>query len=541
MEELLLKTKRVYDIQELGGGQYYHFGLLKSVKRQLAKFVDTLSLTSSTCLALQINVDGLPLFKSSSLQLWPILGRLLNVKTSQPFVIGIFSGKKKPSSNVEFLKSFVADLISLESGFMYEGKSLVLQLKSVLCDSPARSFIKNTKLHNAHFGCERCHQYGQYVNHRMTFPLSDCEVYTDKSFFSEQAKDHLGPNWTNPFLGASIGFITSFPLDYMHLVCLGVMRRLLSFWLRGPLKTRMSSNHVEALSKSLIGLRPYTPSEFVRKPRTVQELDRWKATEFRQFLLYTGPLCLTSVLDEAVYHNFLLLFAGISILVCPKLSVTYADYAMALLKEFVAHYGAIYGKDVIVYNVHGLIHLSSDVKVHGPLDNFSCFPFENYLQKLKKFVRKPEYPLAQIIRRLSEQNSHDSSLIPALGLKKEHFHGPVPSEFAGFVIKQFEHMLTDNFIIKLDENDNTFLINNDVCVVLNIIQTEDSVYIVYKKFKQKKDFFEYPFKSSFLGIFAVSSLTERTFFDKAGKVEVKCARYPWKNQFVTFPLRHTEH
>ena len=104
----------------------------------------------------------------------------------------------------------------------------------------------------------------QYVNHRRTFPLSDCEVYTDKSFFSEQAKVRLGPNWTNPFLGASIGFITSFPLDYMHLVCLGVMRRSLSFWLRGPLKTRMSSKYVEALSKLLIELRPYTPSEFVR-------------------------------------------------------------------------------------------------------------------------------------------------------------------------------------------------------------------------------------------------------------------------------------
>ena len=57
-------------------------------------------------------------------------------------------------------------------------------------------------------------------------------------------------------------------------------------------------------------------------------------------------------------------------------------------------------------------------------------------------------------------------------------------------------MFTDNFTLKLDKNDNTFLINNDVCVVLNIIQTEDSVYIVYKKFKQKNDFFEYSFKSS---------------------------------------------
>ena len=41
----------------------------------------------------------------------------------------------------------------------------------------------------------------------------------------------------------------------------------------------------------------------------------------------------------------------------------------------------------MVYNVHNLLHLSRDVKVFNcSLNHISAFPFENYLQKLKRLV-----------------------------------------------------------------------------------------------------------------------------------------------------------
>ena len=44
------------------------------------------------------------------------------------------------------------------------------------------------------------------------------------------------------------------------------------------------------------------------------------------------------------------------------------------------------GKNFLVYNVHNLIHLHQDVEYFGEtLDAYSCFPFENHLQVLKRF------------------------------------------------------------------------------------------------------------------------------------------------------------
>jgi len=98
-----------------------------------------------------------------------------------------------------------------------------------------------------------------------------------------------------------------------------------------------------------------------------------------------------------------LISVSITLLISPEFCKQYVDYAHSLLVSFVEETGKLYGEQFIVYNVHGLFHLPDDVKMHGNLDCFSAFPFENKLKELKQLVRKPGYPLAQIIRRLSEK------------------------------------------------------------------------------------------------------------------------------------------
>lgn len=72
------------------------------------------------------------------------------------------------------------------------------------------------------------------------------------------------------------------------------------------------------MDDQLQSLIPQTPREFCRRPRTLKEFERYKATEFRQFLLYTGPFILKNILDESLYSHFLELSLALRILLDEK-------------------------------------------------------------------------------------------------------------------------------------------------------------------------------------------------------------------------------
>ena len=64
----------------------------------------------------------------------------------------------------------------------------------------------------------------------------------------------------------------------MHLVCLGVVKRMLK---QGPRICKLSNAMVQDISNILISLSGKMPSEFSRQPKSLTEIERWKATEFK--------------------------------------------------------------------------------------------------------------------------------------------------------------------------------------------------------------------------------------------------------------------
>lgn len=95
---------------------------------------------------------------------------------------------------------------------------------------------------------------------------------------------------------------------------------------------------------------------------------------------------LKGVLQPQNYDNFMLLSVGVYILANPKYCMEMNELANTMLVSFVEHFGQLYGEQFLVYNIHGLVHLSDDVKTHGNLDPISAFPYENFLGRLKKMV-----------------------------------------------------------------------------------------------------------------------------------------------------------
>lgn len=90
----------------------------------------------------------------------------------------------------------------------------------------AKAFVKGIKGHSGYYGCDKCTQKSVCVNRVQTFPETEACQRTDSSFRSKQNPEHH--KYETPLLNLNVDMIAAFPHDYMHLVCLGVMRRLLT-------------------------------------------------------------------------------------------------------------------------------------------------------------------------------------------------------------------------------------------------------------------------------------------------------------------------
>lgn len=69
---------------------------------------------------------------------------------------------------------------------------------------------------------------------------------------------HIGLTTSRLVELPGIDLVHTFPLDYMHLVCLGVVRKLILLWLhKGPIHTRLPGLTVKKLSASLLANHSY--------------------------------------------------------------------------------------------------------------------------------------------------------------------------------------------------------------------------------------------------------------------------------------------
>ncbi|KAI2643909.1 Acylphosphatase [Labeo rohita] len=306
----LLDTPKGVPVQNKCNGQYIYYGIERYLLEHFLK--ETLPGQVKLC----FNVDGVPLFKSSKMCVWPILGQIQN---SQPFIVALFYGSSKPDSVEEFLQDFVEELQQLiQNGISFQNLVHSVTVKAIICDAQARAFLKCIKSHNSLHGCERCVAVAQKIEGRVVYlTKGPTEERRDEVFSQAGYSDHQ--KQISPLVRAGILCVKQFPLDYMHLVCLEAMKRLLTYLWRGPDICRLSKAQSEQVEKNISQLKGALLAEFSRQPRSMEELDRWKATELRQFVLYTGPSALhrtilKDVLLDDQYHHFLCLSVGMTIL-----------------------------------------------------------------------------------------------------------------------------------------------------------------------------------------------------------------------------------
>ncbi|XP_077551247.1 uncharacterized protein LOC144164879 [Haemaphysalis longicornis] len=531
----LLATPRESPIRRLSNGEYVHFGL----KAGLAKCLSSgLRVADVQQLHVTLNIDGLPLFKNSSRYLWPILAMVEETKDRGPFPIGIFCGVKKPASLDDYLDEFMKEMCEVQrEGVVCSGKRCQVIIRAVMCDYPARVFVQCAKGHTSYYGCDKCTQTGKWLG-RMTFPDSNAPLRTDASFNAQlQEEHHIG---VSPMQQLGLKMVTQFPIDYMHLVLLGVVRKFVKYWAEGPYTVRRSDAQLTVINERISLLHPYTPCDFSRKLRPMKDGERWKATEARLFLLYICPCVLKGMLTEESYEHFLVLHVAIRILCAKDSPNNLVSYAEELLKFFVekARSEKLYGETVSVYNVHGLIHLAQDARTFGPLDCFSGFRFENYLGSLKRAVRSGNRPLAQVFKRIMEKNSVTSEAENVRSISHEHIRGPMPAGVNN--ARQFGEVVYNGCTLKTTEPDNCILLHTGkFAIVENILSCDGKVCIVGKRFRSVEDLYTYPCRSSLLDVAMVSRLSLNNFVCELDDIKAKCCLFPSGNAYACFPILHS--
>lgn len=160
----LLKTEQKAQVEQ--NGSFVHLGLAEGIHQVLR-----MGQVDPSELKLHGNIDGVPLYKSSQLAFWPILCRITNVEASPPFVVSVFCGAGKPRCLHDYLEPFVREVPELASeGLSIGDVQVQVNMEAMVCNAPAKSYVKCIVGRTGYYACERCNQKGRRIEHRVTFP-----------------------------------------------------------------------------------------------------------------------------------------------------------------------------------------------------------------------------------------------------------------------------------------------------------------------------------------------------------------------------------
>ena len=280
-----------------------------------------------------------------------------------------------------------------------DGTKEIIKVHLVLCvaDSIARPLLQNIRQFNGVNGCNFCLAPGTIlpdsgsstriypgskIGESRTLPqhLRDAELSIKTKSIVNGVKGTSALLLCKNFNNA-----VCYSTEYMHAVLLGVVKTFLDAWCN-------SENHNEPwyigtktgiLDARLLAIQP--PIEISRTPRSLQERAKWKASEFRSFLLYYSVSVLDGVLPRKYFiHWKKLVFAICTYLQC-NINQEKEKKAVLCLKYFVQKISEYYGDKYYKYNTHLLLHIPQTVKYFGALWANSAFPYEGYNSKICSF------------------------------------------------------------------------------------------------------------------------------------------------------------
>ena len=437
-----------------------------------------------------LNIDGVKILNNTNMgEFIPILflphsiaksskpgAKVKRLKRAQPFIVGLYHGKKKPCVR-QFLKKTIAEFKRLDPDNLDKketaGRQFTLKLRSVRTDGPMRSFLKRIKSHAGYNACERCIQKGIRCKHRRkkgktknmskkkkrkpkvvkTIQLLNVNAppRVDEDFLNyhehtDCEDDHI-PNISDrsPFLDNDFPMISGFVIDPMHTVHGGSFLRLLEGLVKVPAEGKLSNHLLARVDKKLSLFKACKPIEFDRFVRSFTEcVSKYKHHELRHFLYYLIYPVFHDVLNEDMLdhamklHEGMLLLGGFNPNPIPQEDI---DLSSQILKQYAIDHHEKF-KFPIRFSTHETIHVPDDC------ENFKCgvecmtaYVFENFERIFRQILRSGNLVIEQMTNRLIER----SKFI-------------LPTNSDGLILTHFEEMIRESQKMKLMFSDQSVVL-----------------------------------------------------------------------------------
>ena len=394
-----------------------------------------LNIDTDFFISLMIHSDGVPLYKSKACNAWPVLGVVSELppyarnRADNTLLLSLWVGKRKP--NFDFILGKLSEPLSRLRKTGVEGinnQKIKIIFPMLMGDMPALSSLVQFVEHNAYYACMFCNMKGTYnhESHCVIYTLDDdAELRTSEHFekcarYASSMHRRIDRERTMGLKGISaFSEILDVPLphsvviDPMHTVFLCHSKKLLIH-----LKTFITKENLERINFKLRSMNFI--HDILRRPRSLANVHRWKASEIRLFILYFGlPILVEFLPDEfigdlALYNVILRLLhdywnndkelsdsiSSLLKIYMENLSkhVNAGSYPPSLLtisththlhlplqcKKFGRN---SYPPSLLTISTHTHLHLPLQCKKFGRLNWLSNFVFESFLGFLKAFIK----------------------------------------------------------------------------------------------------------------------------------------------------------
>ena len=238
------------------------------------------------------------------------------------------------------------------------------------------------------------------------------EVRNITDTIAEEGVDALTRDYLKGFIGKSLlldypqfDFIHGIPTEYMHSLCLGVVKRMLELTFSvGEVRPRHSNRKLTPPSVYNAFMSDIkVPHEFSRRARQL-DFGVLKAQEMRNIILFFFPLIVQCMEPTAKKRKLWLLLAYVIRSCClsnDEFEYISDNHITNLCHQFYALYEKLFSVHNCTYNTHIIGSHLLLMRRNGPLSFTSAFPFESFYAELRhSFTPGTISPLKQMIQKV---------------------------------------------------------------------------------------------------------------------------------------------